>query len=70
MVKKMKIVIYDNNKCVIEDYNTIKKIENESIIIDFYQVSGKNLKIKQMNDYLIVINGIIEHILIGDSFEI
>lgn len=70
MVKKMKIGIYDNNKCVIENYSVIKIIENNRIIIDCYQIYGKNLQIKQMDEYLVVIKGDITKLIFGDTFEI
>lgn len=70
MVKKMKIGIYDNNKCVIENYNIIKIIDKNRIIIDYYQIYGNNLQIKQMDEYLVVIKGEITQLIIGDTFEI
>ena len=73
MVKKMnenKISLYNNYRCVIENYKVIKTIENNIIIIDNYSINGENLKIKRMNDYLIEIIGKIIKIDLGDNNEI
>lgn len=73
MVKKMnenKISLYNNYRCIIENYKVIKTIENNIIIIDNYSINGENLKIKRMNDYLIEIIGKIIKIDLGDNNEI
>ncbi len=73
MVKKMnenKISLYNNYRCIIENYKVIKIIENNIIIIDNYSINGEKLKIKRMNDYLIEIIGKIIKIDLGDNNEI
>lgn len=73
MVKKMnenKISLYNNYRCIIENYKVIKTIENNIIIIDNYSINGEKLKIKRMNDYLIEIIGKIIKIDLGDNNEI
>lgn len=73
MVKKMnenKISLYNNYRCIIENYKVIKTIENNIIIIDNYIINGENLKIKRMNDYLIEIIGKIIKIDLGDNNEV
>ena len=67
MVKKMnenKISLYNNYRCIIENYKVIKTIENNIIIIDNYSINGEKLKIKRMNDYLIEIIGKIIKIIV------
>lgn len=73
MVKKMnenKLSLYNNYRCIIENYKVIKTIENNIIIIDNYSINGKNLKIRRMNDYLIEIIGKMIKIDLGDNNEI
>lgn len=73
MVNKMnecKISLYNNYRCLIENYRLIKKIELNEIIIDNYIVKGNNLKIKRMNDYVIEIIGKVNLITIGDFHEV
>ena len=73
MVKKMnenKISLYNNYRCIIENYKVIKTIASNIIIIDNYIINGENLKIKRMNDYLIEIIGKIIKIDLGDNNEV
>ncbi|MCI5938987.1 MAG: hypothetical protein SOU07_05450 [Bacilli bacterium] len=65
-----KISLYNNYRCIIENYKVIKTIENNIIIIDNYSINGEKLKIKRMNDYLIEIIGKIIKIDLGDNNEI
>lgn len=62
--KDSKITIFNNNKVVIENYNNLIDINDNIIIIDNYEVNGNNLQIKEINDYLIIIIGIIHNIII------
>lgn len=60
--KDLKITIFNNNKIIIENYNNLIDIKETSIIIDNYKINGENLQIKEINDYLIIIYGIINNI--------
>lgn len=60
--KDLKITIFNNNKIIIENYNNLIDIKETSIIIDNYKINGKNLQIKEIDDYLIIIYGIINNI--------
>lgn len=60
--KDLKITIFNNNKIIIENYNNLIDIKEISIIIDNYKINGKNLQIKEIDDYLIIIYGIINNI--------
>lgn len=57
-----KLSLYNNTKLVIENYINLIDINDTKIIIDKYTIIGKNLKIKEMNNYFIVIIGIINNI--------
>lgn len=57
-----KLSLYNNTKLVIENYINLIDINDTKIIIDKYTIIGKNLKIKEMNKYFIVIIGIINNI--------
>lgn len=63
-MKISKVSLYNNEKVVIENYNNIHDIENNYIIIDNYKIEGLNLKIKQIEEYFIIIIGLINNIII------
>lgn len=60
--KDLKITIFNNNKIIIENYNNLIDIKETLIIIDNYKINGENLQIKEIDDYLIIIYGIINNI--------
>lgn len=62
--KDLKITIFNNNKIIIENYNNLIDIKETLIIIDNYKINGENLQIKEIDDYLIIIYGIINNIYI------
>lgn len=57
----IKISIY-NNKVIIENYNKIIDLNNDKIIIDNYIITGLNLKIINIDEYYIIINGDIKNL--------
>ena len=63
-MKISKVSLYNNEKVVIENYNNIHDIDNNYIIIDNYKIEGSDLKIKQIEEYFIIIIGIINNIII------
>lgn len=66
--KLLKLILYDNYKVIVENYNELKEITNEKIIIDCYFIFGQNLKIVTIDEFLIQINGKINNIeYISDS---
>lgn len=66
--KDLKITIFYNNKVIIENYNNLIDINETLIIIDNYKIKGTNLQIKEINDYLIIIIGIINNIeIVNDN---
>ena len=67
----IKISIY-NNKVIIENYNKIIDLNNDKIIIDNYIITGLNLKIINIDEYYIIINGDIRNlnILEGTKWNI
>ena len=62
-----KLSLYNNNKLVIENYINLLDISDSKIIIDKYTINGNNLKIKEMNNYYIVIIGIIDNICLEND---
>jgi len=63
-MKITKLSLYNNERVVIENYNNICDIEESYIIIDNYKIEGTNLKIKQIEEYFIIIIGLINKITI------
>ncbi len=66
-MKISKVSLYNNEKVVIENYNNIHDIDNNYIIIDNYKIEGSDLKIKQIEEYFIIIIGIINNIIISSD---
>lgn len=64
---EVKIALYNNSKIVIENYNQLIDIDNNQVIIDKYIITGSELKIKEMNEYCIVIIGIIKNIYLEND---
>lgn len=59
---KIKLTIYKNEKIIIENYQELKDISDEVILVDIYQIRGSFLKIKKMDNYMIEILGSISAI--------
>lgn len=66
-MKISKVSLYNNEKVVIENYNNIHDIDNNYIIIDNYKIEGSDLKIKQIEEYFIIIMGLINNIIISSD---
>ena len=62
-----KIIVYNNTKVVIENYDNIIDLNNDLIKIDIYELYGLNLKVKQIDSYYIIIEGLLTQILIVDD---
>lgn len=62
-----KIIVYNNTKVVIENYDNIIDLNNDLIKIDIYELYGRNLKVKQIDSYYIIIEGLLTQILIVDD---
>lgn len=63
----IKLSIYNNTKIVIENYNNIIDLNDNKIIIDNYNIIGTNLKIPSIDEYYIIITGLINNINIVDD---
>ena len=63
----IKLSIYNNTKIVIENYNNIIDLNDNKIIIDNYNIIGNNLKIPSIDEYYIIITGLINNINIVDD---
>lgn len=61
MNRKIKIII-ENSYILISNYDIIEKIELSLIIIDFIRINGNNLKIIEIDDGRVKINGEIKKI--------
>lgn len=66
-MKINKLSLYNNEKVVIENYNNIRDINDDCIIIDKYYINGENLKIKLIEEYFIIIIGVINSIIINSD---
>ena len=61
----MKIEI-NNNLISVDNYKQIKHIENDLIVLQNVKIIGKSLNIKHLDQYLIVVEGIINNITLGE----
>lgn len=57
-----KIIIYDMNRIIIENYKQILSYDDYNIIIDHINIVGMNLYIKEMNELYVEISGEIKEI--------
>lgn len=57
-----KIIIYDMNRIIIENYKQILSYDDSNIIIDKINIVGMNLYIKEMNELYVEISGEIKEI--------
>jgi len=62
---KIKLTLYKDEKIIIENYQELKDISEETIVVDLYKVIGNFLKIKRMDNYMIEIYGRISQIKIS-----
>ncbi len=61
-LNSLKIKIIDNSLLTIENYYNIIEIKDNRIIVDKYQIHGKQLIIKELDKYKIIIEGRVEQI--------
>ena len=61
---KIKLSLYKDEKIIIENYNELKDISENTIFVDIYKIGGQFLKIKRMDNYMIEISGSISGIKI------
>lgn len=57
-----KVTLWDNTKLVIENYKKILDISDKLIKVDKYLIEGKNLKILELNQFMIKIYGEIKEV--------
>ncbi|HHU55455.1 MAG TPA: hypothetical protein GXZ48_02030 [Acholeplasmataceae bacterium] len=62
---KIKLTLYKNEKIIIENYQELKDISEEFIVVDLFKINGSFLKIKRMDNYMIEIYGKISQIAIN-----
>lgn len=59
---KPSIKVYENSLVIINNYQALNDYTNQKIIIDKYEISGKNLIIKSMDEQMVKIDGEIKEI--------
>lgn len=64
---KSKLSMYGNEKLTIENYNNLIDLNDNLIIIDNYIIEGNNLRIKEINEYNIIILGCFKIISLSDE---
>lgn len=60
---KLKIIIYDNKRIIVNDYINLKDIRKEVVVVDSVCINGKDLIVKRMDDYFIEIVGTITNVV-------
>lgn len=62
----MKILIC-NKKIIFQNYNQIKLISDNKIIIDNYMLSGYKLYVLELDEYYIKVTGIFEKMVFNEE---
>lgn len=57
---------YENNLLGIDNYKQIIEIKNDLIKLDYLSIKGKDLKVRYLDKYKIIIAGVITDLHIGD----
>lgn len=63
---KITIKYNDLNEVFIDNYNVINEISDKRVIIDNILLKGDNLKVISLDDFRIIINGIINEVIKND----
>ncbi len=63
-MNKLKLSIYENNRVVVENYDELREITDNEIIVDEYKILGDFLKIRRMDDYIVEIVGLFTTIIV------
>lgn len=63
--QEIKLRLFSDRRIIIENYNQLKDIKDDSIIIDNYIIVGNFLKLRKMDPMMIEIQGEIHEILIA-----
>lgn len=62
----IKLVLHENKHIIIRNYNLLKEINKEQIIIDSYEINGEFLQIKILDEEYIELHGKIKTIKVMD----
>jgi len=60
----IKLSIYSDSRIIIENYDKLLDLNEEMIKVDIYTITGKFLKLKQMDSYMIEVIGTISQVII------
>jgi hypothetical protein len=60
----IKLSIYADRRIVIENYDKLLDLNEDTIKVDIYTIVGKFLKLKQMDSYMIEVIGTINQVII------
>lgn len=55
-------LVYQDNSITVTSYNNIKLLSSSKIIIDDYNIIGQDLFIKMMDEYKIIVCGVINSV--------
>jgi hypothetical protein len=64
--KEIRLRLFSDRRIIIENYQELKDIGNDTIVIDNYIITGNFLKISKMDPMMIEIYRDINEILIGE----
>ncbi|MBR2891524.1 MAG: hypothetical protein IKC22_03990 [Bacilli bacterium] len=64
-LKDLKLKLVESNIILIENYHTIKEVNDSLIEIDKYQIKGNSISIVFLNSYKIILRGSFETIQIS-----
>lgn len=63
----IKITLFDNKRVIIENYDRLKNLSKELIIIDKYYINGSDLRLHKMDELIIEIIGNIISVIVEED---
>jgi len=65
IIECKKIILYNDNKILISNYDNIDFISNEKIIVDKYNIIGCDLKIIELDNFSLTIKGKVKGVFLN-----